>query len=139
MEDRSFNLFGLNAPSWSLFWEYVANIFYAFILYRIGRRSLVTLTILAAVALGFVSYRAGNLLGGWAGNNFWDGGARIAYSFSSGLLIFRSGWIIKNGLGFLGLTVLLLAAFMMPFVSWNWLAEALVVLLYFPLPSRSTF
>ena len=34
MEDRAFNLFGLNAPSWSLFWEYVANIFYAFILYR---------------------------------------------------------------------------------------------------------
>src|SRR5687768_17245753 len=26
MEDRAFNLFGLNAPSWSLFWEYVANI-----------------------------------------------------------------------------------------------------------------
>src|SRR6476661_6703798 len=31
MEDRAFNLFGLNAPSWSLFWEYVANIFYAFV------------------------------------------------------------------------------------------------------------
>src|SRR6476659_5302415 len=36
MEDRAFNLFGLNAPSWSLFWEYVANIFYAFVLYKLG-------------------------------------------------------------------------------------------------------
>lgn len=31
---HSANLFGFNAPSWSLFWEYVANIFYALILIR---------------------------------------------------------------------------------------------------------
>ena len=35
MEERAFNLFGLNAPAWSLFWEYVANIFYVLILCRI--------------------------------------------------------------------------------------------------------
>ena len=34
MEERFFNNFALNAPSWSLFWEYVANIFYAFLLYK---------------------------------------------------------------------------------------------------------
>ena len=57
MKDRSFNLFGLNAPSWSLFWEYVANIFYAFILYRTARRYLLVITMLAAVALCIVGYR----------------------------------------------------------------------------------
>src|SRR5690606_32199108 len=41
MEDRAFNLFGLNAPSWSLFWEYVANIVYAFVLCKISRRYLI--------------------------------------------------------------------------------------------------
>lgn len=133
MEDRAFNLFGLNAPSWSLFWEYVANIVYALVLYKLARRYLTVLTILAAVTLCFVSYRAGNLLGGWAGENFWDGGARIAYSFSAGLLIYRADWIIKNRLGFIGLAILLSLAFVMPHFKWNWLAEALVVLLYFPL------
>ena len=133
METRVFNLFSFNAPAWSLFWEYVANVFYAFILYRIARRPLAVLTALAAVVLCLVSYRAGNLLGGWAGENFWDGCARISYSFMAGLLIYRSGWIIKNGLGFLGLTVLLACAFLMPYFKWNWLQEALVVLFYFPL------
>ena len=133
MEDRFYNVFGLNAPAWSLFWEYVANIVYAVVLFRIRRVPLVILTIVAAVGLLMVSYNAGNLLGGWSKDNWWHGGVRVAYSFSAGLLIHRFGWIIKNNLGFFGLTVLLLLAFMMPFVSWNWLAEALVVLFYFPL------
>ena len=133
MEDRAFNLFGLNAPSWSLFWEYVANIIYAIILYRIGRKSLAALLILAAFVLAFVSYQSGNLLGGWAGDNFWDGGARVSYSFLAGLLIYRSNWIIKNRLGFPGLAVLLLLAFIVPGSKWNWLTELLIVLFYFPL------
>jgi peptidoglycan/LPS O-acetylase OafA/YrhL len=131
--DRSFNLFSFNAPAWSLFWEYVANIIYAFALYRIGRAYLLLLTILSAVAICFVGYRSGNLLGGWSGPTFWDGCARISYSFSAGLLIYRSSWIIKNRLGFVGLSILLLLAFVMPFSKWNWLSEPLVVLFYFPL------
>jgi peptidoglycan/LPS O-acetylase OafA/YrhL len=133
MEERAFNQFGLNAPSWSLFWEYVANIIYAIILFRIGRRSLAILTLMAAAALCYVSYRAGNLLGGWSKDNFWDGGARVAYSFSAGLLIYRFNWIIKNKLGFIGLAILLFAAFIMPWSKWNWLTELVIVLLYFPL------
>lgn len=133
MEERAFNLFSFNAPAWSLFWEYVANIFYAFILYRIGRRNLLLLTVLSAAALCFISYRAGNLLGGWNGDSFWDGGVRIAYSFSAGLLIYRSNWIIKTRLGFPALAVLLSLAFIMPWFKWNWLAESIVVLFYFPL------
>jgi peptidoglycan/LPS O-acetylase OafA/YrhL len=133
MEDRAFNLFGLNAPSWSLFWEYVANIFYALVLYKVGRRSLKVLTILAAVGICFVSYRAGNLLGGWSKDNFLDGGARVAYSFLAGLLIYRSNWIIKNRIGFIALAILLFLAFIMPGSKWNWLTEPLVVLFYFPL------
>ena len=133
MEDRAFNLFGFNAPSWSLFWEYVANIFYAFVLYRVGRRSLTALTILAAIGIGLVSYQAGNLLGGWSRDNFLDGGARVAYSFLAGLLLYRSNWVIKNRIGFPGLAILLSMAFFMPGSSWNWLTEALVVIFYFPL------
>lgn len=133
MEERFFNNFAFNAPAWSLFWEYVANIFYAFVLYKVGRRSLAVLTILAAAGICIVSYRAGNLLGGWSKDNFFDGGARVGYSFLAGLLLYRSNWIIKNRLGFIGLAILLSLAFLMPWSNRNWLTEALVVLLYFPL------
>lgn len=131
--ERFFNLFGLNAPAWSLFWEYVANIVYALVLCRLNRRYLFMLTVIAAVTLCYVSYRAGgSLMGGWSNENFWDGGARIAYSFLAGMLVYRANLIIKSNLGFLGLSVLLLFALLMPFSKWNWLTEPFVVLLYFP-------
>ncbi len=133
IEDRGFNLFSFNAPSWSLFWEYMANIVYALVLYRLNRSLLLLLTIIAAVAICFVSYRSGNLLGGWSGPTFWDGSARISYSFLAGLLIYRSNWVIKNRLGFIGIALLLFLAFIMPSSKWNWISELLVVLFYFPL------
>src|SRR4051812_34823832 len=37
MKERSQNLFSLNAPAWSLFWEYVANLVFGLGLYRIRR------------------------------------------------------------------------------------------------------
>ena len=133
VEERAFNLFSLNAPSWTLFWEYMANIFYAVVLIRISRYSLYILAVFAAVVLAYVSYSAGNLLGGWDVNTFWHGGARILYSFVAGLVIYRSNWIIRNNIGFIGLSILLSLALLMPFFSWNWLAELIVVMLYFPL------
>ncbi len=133
IDDRSLNLFSFNAPSWSLFWEYIANMVYAFVLCRIRRSWLLLLAILSAVGICFVAYRSGNLLGGWSGPTFWDGGARVSYSFMAGLLIYRSKWIIKNRLGFIGVAILLFLAFIMPFSKWNWLSEPLVVLFYFPL------
>ncbi|RZJ82413.1 MAG: acyltransferase [Flavobacterium sp.] len=131
--DRGFNLFSFNAPSWSLFWEYVANIVYALVLYRLAKKYLVMLLVIAGFAICYVAYHSGNLLGGWSGPTFLDGGARISYSFLAGLLIYRSNWIIKNNLGFLGLALLLALAFLMPYGKWNWLTEPMVVIFYFPL------
>jgi peptidoglycan/LPS O-acetylase OafA/YrhL len=133
MPERYFNLFSFNAPAWSLFWEYVANIFYAFILCRISRRWLLLLALLSAVPVCIVCYRAGNLMGGWGGDNFWDGCVRICFSFMAGLLVYRSNWIIKSRLGFIGIGILLFLAFIMPYSKWNWLTETFVVLFYFPL------
>lgn len=131
--ERSFNNFGLNAPAWSLFWEYVANIMYAFFLVKLPRRYVVLLLVPAAYFLFNTAYHKGNLLGGWAGENFWDGGIRIWYSFLAGLIIYRYNLIIKNNLGFIRCTILLSIAFLMPHFTFNWLAESLIVALYFPL------
>ena len=132
MQERSFNLFSLNAPAWSLFWEYVANIFYAFVFCRINRRFLWILLIAAAITLVYISQKEGNLLGGWNGATFWDGGVRIGYSFTAGLLIYRYNLIIKNKIGFIGLGILLSLALLMPHFSFNGMAEASVVIIYFP-------
>lgn len=132
MADRYFNLFGLNAPAWSLFWEYVANILYAFVLHKIAKRFLIALAVIAGLLLIYTAYKAGSLLGGWAGSNFWDGGARIFYSFLAGMLIYRCNWIVKTKLGFPGIAVLLMLAFLVPF-KWGWISELTVVLFYFPL------
>ncbi|RXK59834.1 acyltransferase [Lacibacter luteus] len=133
MESRAFNLFGFNAPAWSLFWEYVANIVYALILHKLSKKIMFVLTAIAAIAVCIVLAHAGNIIGGWNGETFWHGGARVAYSFLAGMLIYRCNWIIKNKIGFAGLTLLLTAAFLFPFGKWNWLTEGFLVLIYFPL------
>lgn len=133
MHERGFNLFSLNAPSWSLFWEYVANIFYAVALYRFNWRWLLYFTAFAGAVLCVVGYRAGALSGGWGGRTFWHGGARVAYSFLAGLQVYRSKWIIRSRLGFGVPSVLLLLAFVMPYAKGAWLREAVLILFYFPL------
>lgn len=133
MPERAFNLFSFNAPAWSLFWEYIANIVYALVLWRISRRLMIVLLILSAAAVCWVAHRSGSVMGGWGGSTFWDGGVRVSWSFLAGLLIYRSGWIIQNRLGFAGLSVLLVLAFIIPFSKWNWLTEPVIVLFYFPL------
>jgi len=134
VSERFFNLFNFNAPSWSLFWEYVANLVYATILFKATKKVLAPLVLLAAVILFYISWNSGSLLGGWSGGTFFHGLARISFSFLMGMSIFRSNWIIKNKLGLLGMSVLLLLAFLTPYnAQWNWLVDPLLVVLYFPL------
>jgi peptidoglycan/LPS O-acetylase OafA/YrhL len=132
MQERYYNLFSLNAPTWSLFWEYVANVFYAILLCKLSRKYLLLLTIFAGSILIYVSYNAGSLLGGWAGENFWDGAARISFSFLAGILIFRYNWAIKTKFNFIGLAFLLILAFIIPGSKYNWVVEPIIVLFYFP-------
>ncbi|GGZ13873.1 acyltransferase [Echinicola pacifica] len=134
VEERFFNLFHLNPPTWSLFWEYVANIVYALILFRIRPKLLGLLTGIAGGLLCYAAYHYGNLSAGWGGHNYWGGGARIFFSFLAGMLVFRLGWIIKSPLGFKALGVLLLTALMFPFAeSINWIVEPIIIIFYFPL------
>jgi peptidoglycan/LPS O-acetylase OafA/YrhL len=133
MKERSHNLFSLNAPAWSLFWEYVANVVFGIVLYRISRSLLAVLTIAAAVLLCWVGHRAGELSGGWSSRNFWDGGARVAFSFMAGLLVYRMGWRLRTRLGFGSLSILLVLALAMPYARGGWIREAAVIILYFPL------
>lgn len=131
--ERAFNNFGLNAPAWTLFWEYVANIVYALVLHRLKRVWLLILAIVAAVGIFYVAKSAGNISGGWSKDNFWDGGVRVAFSFLAGMCVFRYQLIIKNKLGFPLVALLLALAFFVPYNdNWNWLTEPLLIVIYFP-------
>jgi peptidoglycan/LPS O-acetylase OafA/YrhL len=134
VSERFFNLFNLNAPSWTLFWEYVANLVYATILFKATKKVLTTVAVLSAAVLFYIGWQYGNLLGGWDGSTFFHGLARISFSFSMGMLVHRSGWIIKNKLGLFGMSALLLLAFITPYSDqWSGLVEPIIVVFYFPL------
>ena len=105
-------MFPLNGPSWSLFFEYLGNIFYALVLRRLPTAALAAFVALAA--LGLTGFAAGNLSGfghigvGWSLADFdvlknTDNGAigelfdnglcggllRLGFSFPAGLLLAR--------------------------------------------------
>lgn len=134
VHERYFNFFHLNPPTWSLFWEYVANIFYALIFVRLRKPALWILTIIAAILVCSEAYRSTYLGVGWGGDNFTGGGIRVFYSFLAGMLVYRMNWIIKSKVGFFGLSLLLMIAFLVPFSSKiNYITDPVIVLFYFPL------
>ncbi|UKT63954.1 acyltransferase family protein [Pedobacter mucosus] len=132
--ERYLNLFHLNPPMWSLFWEYIANIFYALVLFKLPKKSILILAIVAAVILVFSAHQYGYIGVGWGGDTFIGGGARVLYSFVAGILVYKSKWIIKSPLGFLSLSFLLILAFLVPFSNkYSWIIDSIIVIIYFPL------
>lgn len=134
IKERYFNNFHLNPPSWSLFWEYVANISYALLIIRLRNAILWVITLIAACLICYEAYTNHYIGVGWDGLTFWGGGARVLYSFLTGILVYRCKWVIKSRLGFIGLSVLLLIAFLIPFrPAVNYITDSVVVIVYFPL------
>jgi peptidoglycan/LPS O-acetylase OafA/YrhL len=131
--ERYFNLFHLNPPSWSLFWEYIANIFYGLFLFKISYKFLWTLVIIAAAAVCYEAGKSGTLGVGWGGDNIRGGGIRVFYSFLVGILVYRSKWIVRTDITFPIISVLLLAVFFIPYISeLNPFLEPAIVIFYFP-------
>ena len=134
VHERYFNLFHLNPPTWSLFWEYIVNICYAFFLFRMRNKITWILTALAAIALCYEAKQSGYLGVGWGGDNIAGGAIRVCYSFLAGILVYRSGWIIRSKAGFVSTGILLLAVFLIPFSGkFNYIIDPLVVIFLFPL------
>lgn len=134
VKERYFNLFHLNPPTWSLFWEYVVNIFYAFVLTRLRNALLWLLVIIGAAWLFYEAHQSHHLSVGWGGDNITGGAARVFFSFLAGLLFYRIKWIIRSRLGFITIGLLLLVALLFPFVKdYNDIIDPVIVVFYFPL------
>lgn len=123
----------LVGPCWSLLQEYIANILYALALRKMKQ------TLLAALAIGFailligVAHWRGDIGTGWGYDTFWIACVRMLFPFTAGLFIFRAGWRINMQQPVLLTSFLLILAFSMPYLPYNGLYEAGMVILIFPL------
>jgi peptidoglycan/LPS O-acetylase OafA/YrhL len=125
-------LFLYAPPAWSLFSEYLASAAYAILLWRLDRRWLIGLLAIAFVALALATHKPGLFDGGWEMKTIHMGLARIAFSFTLGLLIRRFSIRIKSHMGFFSLGSVLLAILLSPHFSFNWYFELGVVMFVFP-------
>ncbi|NIG55771.1 acyltransferase [Chitinophaga sp. Cy-1792] len=130
---RGGGLFPYNTPAWSLLMEYVINIVYALVLVRVSKRVLLVLLVGAAAWLIAVARLRGWIITGWDQSTFFDGFARVTFSFLAGLTVFRCNLIIKNRLNFLLLAALLTGMFVFPHFNNDWITEMVIVMVIFPL------
>lgn len=138
-------MFPLNGPSWSLFFEYIGNILYALALRRLSTKALSAVVV--AMGCGVVAFVMadgsgfGHLGVGWtmAGYNFVGGMLRMCFAFSMGLLLQRLFVPRRIKGAFWLCSAILVAALVMPYagdasLKWvNGLYDSLCVVVLFPL------
>lgn len=137
-------IFSLNGPSWSLFFEYIGNILYALFIHRLSNRGLAILVALSGIGLAWfalfdiVGY--GMLGVGWTldGANFWGGMLRMLFPFSLGMLLSRHFRPIKTRGAFWICSAVLLILFCVPYIEGklpvclNGVYELICIALVFP-------
>jgi peptidoglycan/LPS O-acetylase OafA/YrhL len=135
-------MYTLDAPCWSLFFEYIANILYGLFIRKFSTKALAVLVFLAACATFYLSLSEGFVGGGgWAftGNDLRIGFTRLIYPFFAGLLLYRLGKLTHLKNAFLWCTLLLVVVFFFPRFGdqehlWmNGIYESVVIVLVFPL------
>lgn len=91
-------MYPLNGPSWSLFFEYIGNVLYALFIRKLSTKALLVWVTGAGCGLAAFSIFGpyGDICAGFSltGIEFTGGFFRLLYSFSAGLLLFR---IFKPG------------------------------------------
>ncbi len=138
-------MFPLNGPSWSLFFEYIGNLLYALLIRRMSTRALAVLVGLAGVGLAsfavFNLSGAGHLGVGWSmvDYNLPGGFLRVLFAFSMGLLISRVFKPVQIKGAFWICALAIAALLSMPYVGdgealWmNGLYDSVCVILIFPI------
>lgn len=138
-------MFPLNGPQWSLFFEYIANIAYALVLRRLSTKALAIFTALSGAAL--IAFAIADLPGygnigvGWtvADYNLLGGILRVTFPFSAGLLMSRNFKPIKVKGAFWICSALIAGLMLVPNLSIgdntlpNRLYEVACVIVAFPL------
>lgn len=123
----------INGPFWSLLQEYIANVIYALIGRKLNRTVLWILVIICAIALTITASWRGNLGTGWGFDTFWIAFVRMMFPFFAGLLLFRTGKLIRIKNAYLWCSIALTVLFCLPTFRFNGLYEAAVIIFAFPM------
>lgn len=138
-------MFPLNGPSWSLFFEYIGSIFYALFLHRLSTRMLRIFTAVSGIGLAAIAIGNGSgdyhLGVGWTaeGGGFWMGLVRMTFSFSIGLLLSRDFKPIKIRGAFWLCSALIITVLAVPYIGGaekpmiaNGIYDTICTLIIFP-------
>ncbi len=137
-------MFPLNGPCWSLFFEYIGNILYALFIHRLSNKALAILTALLGIALASFAMLDisgyGSIGVGWTldGVNFIGGSLRMLFPFSMGMLLSRNFKPVKVRGAFWICSIALTAIFAVPYIEGaepicaNGIYESFCILIVFP-------
>jgi len=106
----------LDAPAWTLFFEYIGNILYALFIHKFTTKALAVLVALSAAATIYLTCMQGSVIGGWTfdAHNLHVGFTRLFFPFFAGLLLFRIHKTGRMKNAFALCTVILAVIFVMP-------------------------
>lgn len=142
-------LFCLNSPQWTLGYEYIANIAYAFFLRRITTKLLIIFTAFSIIGtllltlnidvFGVLDCRdqlAYTVIGGWCLtiSDFTIALTRLCFPFCCGMLIYRLKLKFQTKNPMLVATTLLSIVFLIPKIQgiWNGIYEFFCIVILFP-------
>mgnify|MGYP001293425944 CR=1 FL=1 len=138
-------MFPLNGPFWSLFFEYIGNILYALFIRRLSTKMLGILVVLLGIALTWFAIgnisTYGSIDAGWTLDNvnFLGGSLRMLFPFTMGMFLSRVFRPVKVRGAFWICSAVLTALFAVPFidilkpVSLNGIYESFCILIVFPI------
>lgn len=137
-------MFPLNGPSWSLFFEYIGNILYALFIRRLNTTALTVLVVLLGAAHAWFAVsdiaEYGSIGVGWTLDtvNFWGGLLRMMFPFTLGMLLSRKFKPVNTRGAFWICTAVLIVLFAVPYLNSingihvNGIYETCCVMLVFP-------
>ncbi|MBF4472568.1 acyltransferase family protein [Flavobacterium sp. HJJ] len=135
-------MYPLNGPAWSLFFEYIANLVYALVLRRLSNAIMWILVIISGAALIHLAVMSpiGDVIGGWSLEpaQLKIGFTRLAFPFLGGILLRRTFVGGKCSKAFLMSSILLVAVLAFPRVGdhetlWmNGIYDSLIIIVVFP-------
>jgi peptidoglycan/LPS O-acetylase OafA/YrhL len=130
-------IFPLNIPCWSLFFEIVVNLLFVVLWPLLTSRRLIVVSLFTAAAVGVAIANTGSIDQGSTGSSFGVGLARTIFGFSVGVLIARHIPRVhrgQNNLGILAIVAVVgIAIAGRPQLEFRALWDAACVLVVFPL------
>ncbi|WP_286857868.1 MULTISPECIES: acyltransferase family protein [Sphingobacterium] len=136
-------MFPLNGPSWSLFFEYIGNVLYVLVIRKFSTKALGGLVVAAACGLAVFAIWGplGDICAGFSltGMEFTAGSLRLLFSFTAGLFLSRVFKPVRIKGAFWICSIILVSLLAIPRIGgaenlWmNGLYDTLCCVLVFPL------